>query len=132
MNVCFMAGISADEAAGIPRFQQKVAAAALSARDLVTGGQPDRSGFFNIMVRLDRHSGGAKARGRKRLGDVGVLASRDPVALDRATWDLITARMEGPLSSWSGFAQEPGPLLDRAEELGLGTQEYRLVETKIP
>ena len=132
MNVCFMAGISADEAAGIPRFQQKVAAAALSARDLVTGGQPGRAGFFNFMVRLDRHSGGAKARGRKRLGDVGVLASRDPVALDRATWDLITDRMEGPLSSWSGFAQEPGPLLDRVEELGLGTQEYRLVEIKIP
>jgi uncharacterized Fe-S center protein len=128
MNVCFMAGISAEEAAGIPRFQKKVAAAALAARDAVTGGKSGRAGFFNLLVRQDRCAGVARARGRERLGDVGVLASRDPVALDQATWDLIVARMDGPLANWSGFQQEPGPLLDRAEELGLGGRSYRLVE----
>ena len=129
MNVCFMAGISAEEAAGIPRFQKKVAASALAARDAVTGGKPGRVGFFNLLVRQDRRTGVARARGRERLGDVGVLASRDPVALDQATWDLIVARMDGPLANWSGFQQEPGPLLDRAEHLGLGSRTYRLVES---
>jgi uncharacterized Fe-S center protein len=128
MNVCFMAGISAEEASGIPRFQEKVAAAALAARNAVTGARDSRAGFFNFLVRLDRHSGGAKSRGRKRLGDVGVLAATDPVALDQATWDLVVARMDGPLSDWCGFKQEPGPLLGRAEDLGLGSRTYRLVE----
>ena len=128
MNVCFMAGISAAEAAGIPRFQKKVAAAALAARDAVGAGRSGRFGYFNLLVRLDRHSGRATGRGRTRLGDVGVLASRDPVALDRATWDLIVARSGGPLDVWSGFEQEPGSLLDHAEKLGLGSQDYRLVE----
>ena len=128
MNVCFMAGISAEEAAGIPLFQKKVAAAALAARDAVSGKGSDRFGYFNLLVRLDRHSGRAKGRGRTRLGDVGVLASGDPVALDRATWDLIVARSGGPLDVWSGFKQEPGSLIDHAEELGLGSQDYRLVE----
>jgi uncharacterized Fe-S center protein len=128
MNVCFMAGISAEAAEAIPRFQKKVAAAALAARNVVTGGRSGRAGYFNLLVRLDRHSGGARARGRKRLGDVGVLASRDPVALDQATWDLIVSRMDGPLASWSGFQLEPGPLLEHAEHLGLGTRSYRLVQ----
>ncbi|MCK9996324.1 MAG: 4Fe-4S binding protein [Candidatus Krumholzibacteria bacterium] len=128
MNVCFMAGISPEEAACIPVFQKKVAAAALTARDAVAGAKPGRAGFFNLLVRQDRRSGVARARGRERLGDVGVLASRDPVALDQATWDLIVNRMDGPLANWSGFMQEPGPLLERAQELELGSRGYRLVE----
>ena len=56
------------------------------------------------------------------------MASRDPVALDQATWDMIVDRMDGPLSQWSGFQQDPGDLLERAEELGVGTRHYRLVE----
>jgi len=128
MNVCFMAGISAEDAEGIPRFQQKLAASAVAARDTLIDGKSGRAGYFNLLVRLDRHAGGAKARGRKRLGDVGVLASRDPVALDQATWDLVVSRMDGPLSSWSGFQQDPGTLLEHAEHLGLGTREYRLVQ----
>lgn len=128
MNVCFMAGISAEDSAGIPSFQRKLATAARAAFDTLIDGRSGRAGYFNLLVRLDRHSGGARARGRKRLGDVGVLASRDPVALDQATWDLIVARMEGPLAGWSGFHQEPGPLLEQAEHLGLGTRTYRLVK----
>jgi uncharacterized Fe-S center protein len=125
MNVCFMAGISPEDAEGIFRFQRKLAQAAVAARTTLIKGRPGRTGFFNLLVRLDRHAGGARAR--QRLGDVGVLASRDPVALDQATWDLIVSRMEGPLSSWSGFQQEPGVLLEQAERLGLGTRDYLLV-----
>ena len=127
MNVCFMAGISAEEAAGIPRFQRKVAAAAQAARQVLAAAAAS-PGYFNFLVRLDRHAGGARARGRRRLGDVGVLAASDPVALDQATWDVITDRIGGSLPSWSGFQQEPGELIGQAEELGLGTRDYRLVE----
>jgi uncharacterized Fe-S center protein len=127
MNVCFMAGISAEEAAGIPRFQAKVAAAALAAQNLVGGPASGRMGFFNLLVRLDGHGGRPGVRRRSRLKDVGVLASRDPVALDRATWDLIVAGSGAPLADWSGFRQDPRFLLEQAERLGLGSQEHRLV-----
>ncbi len=125
MNVCFMAGIAPEEVAGIPRFQQRVAGAA----QLALAGSADRprpAGFLNFLVRLDRQAGGP-ARRRDRLGDVGVLASRDPVALDRATWDLAAGGPLGALSAWSGFAAVPGPLLEAAAGLGLGTPRYRLV-----
>jgi uncharacterized Fe-S center protein len=128
MNVCFMAGISAEDAAGIPRFQARVAAAADRNRRAVGGDRPGPVAFFNFLVRLDRHSGGARTRGRTRLGDVGVLASVDPVALDQATWDLIAGKSEGPLSAWSGFQQDPAALIAAAVDQGLGSAGYRLVD----
>ena len=125
MNVCFMAGIAPEAAVGIPRFQQRVAAAAELAL-AGAAGRPRPAGYLSFLVRLDRQSGGP-ARRRDRLGDVGVLASRDPVALDRATWDLAAGGPLGALSAWSGFAAVPGPLLEAAADLGLGTPRYRLV-----
>lgn len=127
MNVCFMAGISAEEAAGIPLFQAKVADSAWAARNELTAGQVNRQVYLNFLVRLDRQLGGARTRNRERLGDVGVLASRDPVALDQATYDMISARMGGKLVEWSGFNQLPDVLLARAEAIGLGKTAYNLV-----
>ena len=124
MNVCFMAGIAPEDLAGVPRFQHKVAEGARGARDgVVTGARP--AVFLNVLVRPDRAAQGPR-RKRDVLGNVGVLAATDPVALDTATVDLIRERSGGSLQSWSGFLQEPGPLLARAGELDLGRPEYRL------
>jgi len=127
MNVCFMAGINPEEAAGIPVFQAKVADAALAARNRITGADTSRQAYFSFLVRMDRQAGGARTRNRERLGDVGVLAARDPVALDQATFDLISERMGGKLSDWSGFTRLPDVLLARAEAVGLGRRAYKLV-----
>ena len=127
MNVCFMAGINPEEAAGIPYFQAKVADAALMARNRLTEGNGSRQVYFNFLVRLDRQAGGVRTRNRVRLGDVGILVSRDPVALDQATFDMISERMGGQLSDWSGFAQLPDALLARAEAIGLGGRAYNLL-----
>ena len=118
MNVCFMAGIAPEAAAGIPRFQQRVAAAARTALAGTAAG-PRPAGYLNFLVRLDRQAGGP-ARRRDRLGDVGVLASRDPVALDQATWDMAAGGPLGSLPAWSGFAAVPGPLLEAAAGTGPG------------
>jgi uncharacterized Fe-S center protein len=124
MNVCFMAGIDPEDASGIPRFQAKVAMAARAVRD---GGAPENrpAVFLNLLVRPDRSARGPRRR-RDTLGDLGVVAGTDPVAVDRATWDLIAGRTGGTLQAWSGFLQEPGPLLARAAELGLGSAEHQL------
>lgn len=125
MNVCFMAGIAAEDAAGIPRFQAKVAVAARAARQgTLEALRP--AVYLNLLMRPDRSARGPK-RQREPLGDVGVLAATDPVALDRATWDLIAQRSGGSLQGWSGFLQEPGPLLERAATEGLGRPDYRLL-----
>jgi uncharacterized Fe-S center protein len=127
MNVCFMAGINPAEEEGVPAFQAKVADAALAARDRLTDGEASRQVYFNFLVRLDRQGGGARSRQRNRLGNIGILASRDPVALDQATFEMITERMGGKLGDWSGFKQLPETLLARAEAIGLGETAYNLV-----
>lgn len=124
MNMCFMAGIAPEDAAGVPRFQAKVAEAALMARRILPGGA-GRWGHFNFVLALDRAAAGPVGRRLVPVSDVGVLASSDPVALDQATWDQLDER-SGGLDVWSGFAQLPEALLARAAELGLGEREYRL------
>ncbi len=128
MNVCFMAGISDAEGAGIPNFQRGVAAAAAAGISAFAGvGRPGPV-FFNFLLRLGRQAAGPQNRKTVRVGDIGVLASRDPVALDRAAWDLVCDRQGGDLSLWSGFKQEPGILLAEAERLGLGSSSHDLIE----
>jgi len=61
------------------------------------------------------------------MGDLGVLASLDPVALDKATVDLVYAAEDGAevierIESRNGLHA-----IEWAEKLGLGTQDYELV-----
>ncbi len=50
------------------------------------------------------------------LPDLGILASLDPVAIDKATMDLLKHDFRGQHT------------LDYAEKIGLGSKEYELVE----
>jgi uncharacterized protein len=128
MGVCFMAGIAPEAAAGVAAFQDAVAgAAAAAARQLAAGPGPGVL-HLALLVQPDAPAGATKARRRQPLAGIGILAAADPVALDSAAFDLLTERLGGPLNQWSGYAQAPGPLLERASALGLGTREYRLRE----
>ena len=67
------------------------------------------------------------------MQDVGILASTDPVALDKACLDIV---FNTPVSD----TDNPQPLVKRiqkkhgthtvdyAAQIGLGTQHYRIVE----
>lgn len=64
------------------------------------------------------------------MGDIGILASLDPVALDRACVDMVLnstdpgkVHLEERIKSRNALH-----LLDYAERLGLGTQKYLLRE----
>jgi hypothetical protein len=59
----------------------------------------------------------------------GILASRDPVALDQAAIDLVERHLGGSLRS-AAYDIDFEPQLEAAEALGLGSREYRLVEVE--
>ena len=65
-----------------------------------------------------------------RMGDIGILASLDPVALDRACTDLVrTSDDPGKVHLIERIDSRHGMhTLDYAETLGLGTQNYELIE----
>ena len=64
------------------------------------------------------------------MGDIGILASLDPVALDRACTDLVRASEDpGKVYLIERIDSRHGMhTLDYAEQLGMGSQTYELVE----
>ena len=67
-----------------------------------------------------------------RMGDIGILASLDPVALDRACTDLVRSSEDhGKIHLIERIDSRHGMhTLDYAEQLGMGSQKYELVELK--
>ena len=61
------------------------------------------------------------------IPDVGIIASRDPVAIEKATTDIIKERIG------KDFFKDASPRIDYtiqisyAQEIGLGSMDYELV-----
>ena len=64
------------------------------------------------------------------MGDIGILASLDPVALDQACVDLVYASHdEGKVHLIERMESRHGiHTLEHGEAIGLGSQQYELVE----
>ena len=67
-----------------------------------------------------------------KMGDIGILASLDPVALDKACIDLVRASEDhGKVHLIERIDSRHGMhVLDYAEQIGLGCLQYELVELK--
>lgn len=65
-----------------------------------------------------------------KMGDIGILASLDPVALDRACTDLVRASEDhGKIHLIERIDSRHGMhTLDHAETIGLGIQKYELIK----
>lgn len=65
-----------------------------------------------------------------KMGDIGILASLDPVALDRACTDLVrNSEDHGKIHLIERIDSRHGMhTLDHAEKIGLGSQKYELVQ----
>jgi uncharacterized Fe-S center protein len=118
------------ERKGKERFQVYLAHAAAT----VMHGFKQKVGFINFVQDVTPHCDCAAPAGRALFPDIGVLAARDPVAVDKASLDLVDkARMIGTLKPMSG----PDKLgkwhqvdslvqLRVAQELGIGSLGYSL------
>ncbi len=64
-----------------------------------------------------------------KMGDIGILASLDPVALDRACVDMVRASKDhGKIHLIERIDSRHGMhTLDHAEALGMGSQKYELI-----
>ncbi len=64
-----------------------------------------------------------------KMGDIGILASLDPVALDKACVDMVRASEDhGKIHLIERIDSRNGMhTLDYAEQLGMGSQDYELV-----
>ena len=92
-------------------------------------GNGERITYINVMNRLsiDCDCNGNPAE--PDMHDIGILASNDPVALDQACIDLIYTQADGDGASLVQRIESRDGLhtLEHAEEIGLGSRTYTLV-----
>ncbi|OGS54763.1 MAG: hypothetical protein A3J79_01120 [Elusimicrobia bacterium RIFOXYB2_FULL_62_6] len=105
-------------------FQEKIAEYAKG----VSAGR--RMTYINIAMNISAACDCRAGAPKPFVGDVGILASADPVALDQASYDLVNkaAGLDDAFKHNSGVSGEP--CLTYAEKIGIGTRKYRLVEIK--
>lgn len=101
-------------------------------------GKENKSGFINFLMNVTPDCDCRSWSDLPIVSDIGILASRDPVAIDVASVDLVNKAqgLKGTrlrdIDSKDKFGSVTGidwtPQLDYAQEIGLGSKEYELIE----
>ncbi|MBW1990266.1 MAG: DUF362 domain-containing protein [Deltaproteobacteria bacterium] len=139
LTVCADKSITFDWATDITEFMERMTEYALGA----VMGKQDKTGYLNFLLNITPDCDCIPWSDAPIVPDIGILASRDPVAIDQAAYDLITQAPGIPHTKLSGDLS-PGAdkfkgcwdytkgtiQMTYGEQIGLGTREYTLVEVK--
>lgn len=89
----------------------------------------DKILYINVANRLSVDCDCDGDPAEPKMGDLGILASLDPVALDRACVDMVfNSDDPGKTDLIERINSRHGThILDHAESLGLGSQKYKIV-----
>lgn len=107
-------------------FQEAMAEAA---KGMIEAMGRDKVLYINVMNNLSIDCDCSANPAKPEIHDIGILASLDPVALDKAGLDLIyQADDKDSASLRQRIENQKGPhILIHAEKIGLGSQAYDLV-----
>ncbi len=90
----------------------------------------EKSLFLNFMVDMTKDCDCMGTKQKKIIPDVGILASRDPVAIDQATIDLTKEKFGKSLVETAWPYLDPTIQLEHAVKIGLGSRDYRIIKVK--
>ena len=137
ITLCSSRAIEIDWATEILPFMEKMTEYAYGA----VKGKENKIGYINFLMNITPDCDCFPFSDTAIVPDIGILASTDPIALDKASYDLVNKqqgfkhsqlcsnhesgkdKFKGINEYTEGFIQ-----LDYGEELGLGTEEYDLIE----
>jgi hypothetical protein len=121
--VCPHDAVKINWASTLPKeFHEKLAEYALAAT-LDENGNKKELIFVNFVFNITKHCDCDGSKMDTIAKDIGVLASTDPVALDKACLDMLRKNENKKLFSGDHT-------LDYAKKIGLGTTKYELIEIK--
>lgn len=121
--VCTLGAVKMRWDADTKRVQEKMAEYAFS----VWQKLKDNIAFINFLIKVTKDCDCMGKDEPAMIEDIGILGAIDPVAIDKASLDLVNSRSGKDLLrakndiDWS-------LQLKHGEEIGLGTTDYRLVE----
>ena len=136
MTVCPSHGIDIDWETEIPLFTERLIEYASGA----VKGKEGKIGYISFLTRITPDCDCVPWSDASIVPDIGILASKDPVAIDAAACDLVN-QQQGFAESFLSRHRHPGEdkftglrpntdgtrQLQYAEELGMGTRDYELV-----
>lgn len=100
----------------------------------------DKIWFFNFLFDITPECDCYSFSDSPVAPDIGILASKDPVAIDQASYDLVNTAPSIPGSKAQGAKPgedkfrkaypeaDPEPMFKHAQKIGLGERKYKLIE----
>ncbi|MFZ2145630.1 MAG: DUF362 domain-containing protein [Sedimentisphaerales bacterium] len=93
-------------------------------------GKENRAAFFNFLLSVTKDCDCSDTPNMgKIVEDIGIAASTDPVAVDKATLDLVENKAGRKLAELLGNDKlNPLYQIEHGERIGLGSSSYELIE----
>lgn len=88
----------------------------------------DKAAFFNFAMKITKECDCLAKDDPRVSPDVGILASNDPVSIDKASFDLVVKACGRDIFKEMRPNRDGMRHLKYAQELGLGNLEYELIE----
>jgi len=86
-----------------------------------------RAGFLNFALRINKECDCWRYENQRIAPDVGIFASTDPVAIDKASLDLVNDTCGKEIFKEFHPGKNPMQQLEYARRLGLGNLDYELI-----
>ena len=98
----------------------------------VLKGKENRAIFFNFLLSVTKDCDCFDTPNMRTIvSDIGIIASSDPVAVDKAALDLVERQAGRELGVLIGNKQlDARCQIEHAERVGLGHTDYELIEVK--
>jgi uncharacterized protein len=90
----------------------------------------NKAGFINFAIKINKECDCWGMENPRIAPDVGILASADPVSIDKASFDLVNKACGRDIFKQSHPDQNGLKHLKYAQEIGLGNLDYELIELK--
>jgi len=84
--------------------------------------------FFNFVIKVTKECDCLAKDDPRVAPDIGILASTDPVSIDKASLDLVNKACGKDIFSQLHPNRQCTKQLEYAQELGLGNMDYELIE----
>lgn len=124
---CTYNAIDLDWEAGGSNIQQKMVEYAKA----VLGGRLDRVAFVNFLIKITKECDCLAKDDPRIAPDIGILASDDPVSIDKASLDLVIKACRKDIFKEVHPKRNGLKQLLHASEIGLGNLKYELIELKL-
>ena len=92
----------------------------------VLADKKEKTIFFNFMIKITKECDCLAKDDPRVVPDIGILASADPVAIDQASFDLVTAKAGADVLKELHPHRDSRKQLAWAQKIGLGSLEYDL------